>query len=131
MSQSDLDVNLSEIPFGFEVGREIGPVDVFLTGGTTVNIIDYNLSNSVSWYQSGNSSPFMRQRWRDSGTPVRLGFYSGLSMRVPLKRDGRVLLEARSSYRWVDPVHVSAGIADVEIDPSSWEAGIGIVIILE
>ena len=73
----------------------------------------------------------MRQRWRDSGTPVRLGFYSGLSMRVPLKRDGRVLLEARSSYRWVDPVHVSAGIADVEIDPSSWEAGIGIVIILE
>ncbi|NOX99404.1 MAG: hypothetical protein GXP30_06700 [Verrucomicrobia bacterium] len=131
LSRADLDVSLNEIPLGFEIGREIGPFDVFLTGGTTVNIINYDLSNTVNWYQAGRSNPVMRQKWRDSGTPVRLGFYSGLTIRLPLKRDGRVLLETRSSYRWVDPVRVSAGIADVEIDPSSWEAGIGIVIILE
>ena len=131
MSHANLDVNLNEIPVGFEIGRQVGPVDIFFIGGTTVNIIDYNLSNSLTWYQEGRSSPIMSQRWHDSGTPVRLGFYSGLAIKVPLKRDGRIYVEAHGSYRWVDPLHVSAGIVDVTIDPSSWESGIGIVIILD
>lgn len=130
MSRADLDVNLSEIPVGFEIGREIGPVDLYVVGGTTLNVIDYNLTNSVAWYRAGSSTPITRQQWRDSGTPVRVGFYSGFAMKVPLKRDGRIYLESHGTYRWVDPVHASAGIADVEIDPSSWEAGVGIVIII-
>ncbi len=130
VSRADLDVNLSEIPVGFEIGREIGPVDFYVVGGTTVNVIDYNLRNSVSWYRVGSSAPIKRQQWSDSGTPVRVGFYSGFAIKIPLKRDGRVYLESHGTYRWVDPVHASAGIADVKIDPSSWEAGVGIVIII-
>lgn len=131
MSQSNLDVNLNEIPFGIEIGRRVGPVDLFFTAGSTVNIIDYNLSNSVSWYQQGSNSPISTQRWRDSGTPVRVGFYSGLAIKVPLNSGRKIFFEAHGTYRWVDPVHASAGIADVTIDPSSWESGIGFLIFLD
>ena len=32
--------------------------------------------------------------------------------------------------RWVDPVHASAGITDVEIDVSSWQGRIGLGSVL-
>ena len=129
MSRADLDVSLNEIPFGLEIGRKIGPAEVFFTCGTTLNAINYDLSNSLTWFQSGRSGALSKQHWRNSGTPVKIGAYSGLNVKIPITRSGRIYAEIHSSYRWVDSVHVSAGVAEVDIDLSSWESGIGIGII--
>ncbi len=75
-------------------------------------------------YLCGNS----KQRWRDSGTPVKIGAYSGINV-PPLSRSGRFYAGIHSSYRWVDPVHASAGVAKVDIDLSSRENSLGIGII--
>jgi len=77
----------------------------------------------------GRSRPLTQQRWRDSGSPVKVGLYGGLEVKVPLTKSGRIYAEAHGSYRWVDSISASAGIANVEIDVSSWESGVGIGII--
>ncbi|MFK5921801.1 MAG: hypothetical protein QM496_06450 [Verrucomicrobiota bacterium] len=129
VSRADLDVKLNEIPIGLEIGRKVGRSEVFFTCGTTLNVVDYNLTSSLTWYQSGRSGALSKQRWRDSGTPVKIGAYSGLNVKIPISRSGRFYAEIHSSYRWVDSVHASAGAAEVDIDLSSWESGLGIGII--
>jgi hypothetical protein len=131
VGSSHLDVDLNEIPLGVEVGRSFGKLELFLTGGATLNVIGYDLDSQVSWYQEGHSRALTTDRWRDSGTELKIGLYGGLAAKYPLTADGKFYLEAHGSYRWVDPVHASAGFADVEIDPSSWEGGLGIGIVLD
>jgi len=126
VSTSDLDVTLNEIPFGFEIGRAAGPVDIFLTGGATLNVINYELTNRVDWYASGSSSPVASEVSRDSGTPLKVGLYGGILARCNLTDDGKLYLESSGTYRWVDPVQASAGSTTVEIDPSSWEGRFGL-----
>jgi len=126
VTSSDLDVTLNEIPFGFEIGRTAGPIDIFLTAGATLNVIDYELQNRVDWYSSRSSSPVATQLSRDSGTPLKVGLYGGLLARCNLTQNGKFYLETSGTYRWVDPVHATAGISTVEIDPSSWEGRFGI-----
>ncbi len=125
-STSNLDVNLNEIPFGLEVGHKAGPVDLFLTGGFTLNIIDYELENRIDWIAAGSKSPVASQVARDSGTPLKVGLYGGLVARCNLSEDGRFFIESSGTYRWVDPVQANAGLTSVEIDPSSWEGRFGI-----
>lgn len=130
VGSSHLDVDLNEIPLGVEVGRSFGKLELFLTGGATLNVIGYDLDSQVSWYRTGHSRALMTERWRSSDTELKIGLYGGLAAKYPLTADGKIYLEAHGSYRWVDPVHASAGFADVEIDPSSWEGGIGVGIVL-
>ena len=130
VGRSDLDVNLNEIPLGVEVGRQVGAVQVFLTGGATLNVVDYDLTSQVAWYQQGRSRALVTERWRDSDTAVKVGLFGGLVARMPLTGSGNVYLEGHGGYRWVDSVHAAAGFSNVEIDPSSWEGGLGIGIIL-
>jgi hypothetical protein len=131
VGSSHLDVDLNEIPLGVEVGRSFGKLELFLTGGATLNVIGYDLDSQVSWFREGHSRALTTERWRDSGTELKIGLYGGLAAKYPLTASGKIYLEAHGSYRWVDPVHASAGFADVEIDPSSWEGGLGIGIVLE
>lgn len=125
IGSSDLDVNLNEIPFGFELGwQPVKGLTLGITGGATLNVIDYDLTSQVSWYRAGRSNPILSQRWTDSGSPVKVGLYGGIMAKYALTE--KVYLEAHGSYRWVDSVHASAGVADVEIDVSSFEGGLGI-----
>lgn len=125
---SNLNVNLNEVPIGMEVGRKAGPVDLLLTGGLTLNVVDYELENRFDWVAAGSSSPIASQVARDSGTPLKVGLYGGVVARCNLSKDGRLFLESSGTYRWVDPVHASAGLASVEIDPSSFQGRLGIGI---
>lgn len=127
IGSADLDVMLNEVPIGLEFGRRFGKLQALLTGGVTLNIISYDLESRLVWHRSGGST--FTERWRDDDDAVRIGFYGGLVLRYPLCESGRVFLEARGSYRWVDPVHAQAGFASVEIDPSSWEGGLGLCIV--
>lgn len=127
MARSDLDVTLNEIPIGFEVGKRFGKIEVLLTGGASLNVIGYDLDSSIVWHRSGMSS--VTQRWSNSGTALKVGLFGGLVTRVPLCESGRIYFEAHGTYRWVDPIDVTAGFASVEIDPSSWEGGLGIGIL--
>lgn len=125
VGRADLEVSLNEIPFGLRFTREAGPVDLSWEGGLTFNILQYNLKSQLAWYEAGRTAPAFQHSWQDSGTPFKLGLFTGLAARLPLTPDGRVFLETRGSYRWVDPVTVSAGMANVEIDASSWEGRAG------
>lgn len=126
VGSADLDVDLHEIPLGIEVGRQFGKLELFLTAGATINVIDYDLTSRVNWYQSGRTSPVASGHWSDNSSEVKLGFYGGVEAHLPLTEDGRLYVEAHGSYRWVDPTDANAGFASVTIDPSSWEGGVGI-----
>ena len=131
LARADLQVSLHELPFGVETVRQVGPVELALRSGFTLNVIDYNLTSSLAWYEEGVSSPAFAQEWRDASTPLKVGLFGGIAARLPLSEDGRIFVETSGSYRWVDPVHASAGIAEVEIDVSSWEGRIGLGIVLD
>ncbi len=120
-----------KIPFGLKISRKVRRSEVFFTCGTTLNIVDYDLTSSLTWYQSGCSGALSKQPWRDSGsgTPVKIGAYSGFNVKIPISRSGRFYAKIHSSYRWVNSVHASAGGTDVNIDLSSWKSGLGIGII--
>lgn len=122
VGQADLKVSLNEIPLGLQFTRKAGPLDLSLKGGLTLNILQYQLQSQLSWYETGNSQAAAHQKWRETGTPFKLGLFTGIAARLPLTVDGRLFFETSGSYRWVDPVNASAGIASVEIDPSSWES---------
>jgi hypothetical protein len=122
VARADLDVDLHEIPLGLEFGQEFGKLDVLLTAGLTLNVIAFDLN---SQFASGTDV----QRWRNEGNEIKAGGYLGLVGRYPLCASGKVFAEARGSYRWVDSTEVSAGFATAEIDPSSWEGGLGIGIL--
>jgi hypothetical protein len=123
IARATLDVDLHEIPFGLEFGREFGKLDMLLTAGVTLNVIDFDLNTEFAMKQ------LAVQRWNSDGSKVKAGGYLGLVGRYPLCASGKVFAEARGSYRWVDSTEVSAGFATVEIDPSSWEGGMGLGIL--
>lgn len=125
---SNLNVNLNEVPIGLEVGRKAGPVNLFFTGGLTLNAVNYELENRFDWVAAGSSTPIASRVARDTGTPLKVGLFGGIVARYNLTKDGRLYFESSGTYRWVDPVHASAGLASVEIDPSSFQGRLGIGI---
>ncbi len=130
LSSAELDTRLVEIPMGLAAWRELGPFQVGFNGGLTFNVIDYDLQSRLSWFQAGATEAVSQLGWNQSGTHLKVGMYAGLSARLPLSSDERIFLEATGSYRWVDPVHASAGPVDVEIDASSAEGRFGVGIVL-
>ncbi len=131
VSRADLEVSLQEIPFGIEIGHRVGPLECYLTGGATLNLIDYDLTSRLDWFESGLSTPRFSGSWRDTGNPLKAGLFGGLTAKLFLNDSKRIYVEGSTSYRWVDPVHASAGIVDVEIDVSSWEGRFGFGIVLD
>lgn len=127
VGSADLDVDLNEIPIGFEFGRRVGKLEVLLSGGATVNFIGYDLDSRLVWHRTGHGT--MTERWSDSGTEVKVGLYAGLVARYPVTDSGRVYLEAHGGYRWVDEIAAQAGFVGARIDPSSWDAGLGLGVI--
>ena len=125
VASSTLDVNLNEIAFGLERGCQQGPVQLLVTGGLTLNVIDYELNSTVAWYDRSGNRVSTYLNGQDSGSPIKVGLYGGLVARCDLSKDGRFYLESSGTYRWVDSVTASTGVASVEIDPSSWEGRFG------
>jgi hypothetical protein len=122
---ADLDVRLNEIPIGLKVGRKFGRLTLLAEFGGSVNVIDYDLDSTTTWYRS-TGGVHSRTRWNDSGSPLKVGAFGGLAAQCDLTRDGRLFLEAHGTYRWVDEVHASAGPVSTKIDVSSWEGGLSI-----
>jgi hypothetical protein len=122
---ADLDVRLNEIPIGLKVGRKFGRLTLLAELGGSVNVIDYDLDSTTTWYRS-TGGVHSRKRWSDSGSPVKAGVFGGLAAQCDLTQDGRFFLEAHGTYRWVDEVHASAGPVSTKIDVSSWEGGLSI-----
>jgi hypothetical protein len=125
VTRGDLDVHLNEMPIGVKVGRRFGRFTVLAELGGSLDVIDYDLAASTTWYR-GNSSTYSRQSWHDSGSPVKVGAFGGVAVQVDLTSNGRIFLEGHSTYRWVDAVHASAGPVSAKIDVSSWEGGVSL-----
>ena len=122
VARADLDVAIHEVPLGLEFGQDFGQLNLLLTAGLTLNVIAFDLNSQFA-------SNAAVQRWRNEGNEIKAGGYVGLVGRYPLSASGKVFAEARGSYRWVDSTEVSAGFATAEIDPSSWEGGLGLGIL--
>jgi len=120
---AELAVELDEVPIGLEAGFRAGPWEFWGTSGVTLNAVGYEFESRLRG--TGPEGAF-GQRWREEGTALRAGGFLGIGGRWALGRDGRWYAEARTSYRWVEPVQVRAGFATARIDPTSWEGGLGI-----
>jgi len=129
VSQTHLDLELHEIPFGLEFGRVYGKTKIALNAGGTLNIVDLSLANRTDWFLAGSPAPVFTRFSRQSDTAVKLGAYLGLNLTHPLNKEGTVYFEAHGSYRWVDSMHVETIDARADVDLSSWEGGIGIGIL--
>lgn len=125
VTRGDLDVHLNEMPIGVKVGTRFGRITVLVELGGTLNVIDYDLDASTTWHR-GNGSTYSHQAWQDHGSPVKAGVFSGLAVQFDLTSNGRVFVEAHSTYRWVDAIHASAGPVSTKIDVSSWEGGVSL-----
>lgn len=126
MTATQVNVDLHEIPFAFECGRELGRGQIALQGGLTANIVDFAATSRTDWYLVKNNQYVASQSYRTSGTDLQIGGFVGLNYTCPITEDGRIYFEAHASYRWVDPVEARVGRAHFRIDPSSWEGGVGI-----
>jgi hypothetical protein len=124
-TRADLDVRLNEIPLGLKVGRRFGCLTVLAELGGTLNVIHYDLDASTTWQRS-TGQVVSRARWSDSGSPVKVGFFTGLAVQCNLTKSGRIFMEAHGTYRWVDSIRVAAGPVSTVIDISSWEGGLSI-----
>jgi hypothetical protein len=122
---ADLDVRLNEIPIGLKVGHQFGRLALLAELGGSVNVIDYDLDSSTTWYRSTGGVQ-SRKRWSDSDSPVKAGFFAGLTAQCDLTQNGRIFVEAHGTYRWVDEIHASAGPVSAKIDVSSWEGGLSL-----
>jgi hypothetical protein len=125
VTRADLDVRLNEIPIGMKVGRRFGKATLMAELGGSLNVINYDLDSSTTWYRSTGGVQ-SRKTWSDSDSPVKAGVFGGLTAQCDLTRDGRLFIEAHGTYRWVDDVHASAGPVSANIDVSSWEGGISL-----
>ncbi len=130
-SQTSLNLNLHEIPFGFECGRQIGKSTFSLTAGGTLNIVDLRMSSWTTMYQYGGRNLIHTRTSHHTDTPVKLGAYAGVNFTHPLNDDGSCYLNIHGSYRWVDSFTASTADVSANIDLSSWEGGVGIGIIFD
>lgn len=124
-SKTNVNIDLHEIPLGFECGQPIGKGTLALRGGATVNIVEIGVYNQTDWFQRGVSAPVVSEVFRSSDSTVKMGGFLGTNYTRPVSADGRLYFEAHVSYRWVDSIQASAGNASFEVDLSSWEGGIG------
>ncbi len=129
VSQTNLDLELHEIPFGLEWGRTYGKTKIALNAGGTLNIVNLSLANRTDWFLAGTPGPVFSRYSRQSDTAVKLGAYLGMNLTYPLNEEGTVYFEAHTSYRWVGSVHVETIDARADVDLSSWEGGVGIGIL--
>lgn len=126
-SRTTIDVDLHEIPVGFDCGCEIGRSTLAFSAGATVNIVDLSLRNRTDWFIPGVPTPAATQATRSSTTPVKVGGYVGTTFTCPLNESGDFRFEAHASYRWVPAIGETIGNTYVELDLSSWEGGAGFV----
>jgi hypothetical protein len=125
VTDADLDVHLNEIPLGLKVGRKFGKVTLLAEIGASLNVINYDLDSTTTWYRSTGGLQ-ARKRWNDSASPLKVGLFGGLAAQCDLTANGRFFLEAHGTYRWVDAIHATAGPVSTEIDVSSWEGGLSL-----
>lgn len=131
VSQSTIDLELHEIPIGFECGRQIGDLEVSLTGGMTLNLIDLSLTSRSYYYQYGLSNMIYSRVSRTSESEFKVGAYAGINVTYPLNDNGSWFLNFHASYRWVDSFVASNQDISAVIDLSSFEGGVGISILLD
>lgn len=126
VSRTEVNVDLHEIPIGFEWGVPLGKGNLGVKGGVTLNIVELGIYNRTDWFTRGGTGPFATEIFRSGDTTIEPGAFLGVNFTHPLSGDGRLYLEVHGSYRWVDSVSSSLGNASFEVDLSSWEGGIGI-----
>lgn len=130
MNRVDLAVELHEIPFGFEYGIQQGECYFAFTAGLTLNIIEYGLTERMSWYDTASGHLASADWTSNRGSEFSLGAFAGFNARCPLNEKETIFLIGHLTYRWVDEVSVSTGYSTVEIDASSLEGGIGLSFLL-
>lgn len=131
ISQTNIDLDLHEIPFGFECGRQLGKSTLSFNAGATLNIVELSMTSRTSWYQYGGRNLIYTRVSRQTDTPVKVGAYAGFNFTHPLNDDGSCYLNIHGSYRWVDNITASTGDIQASIDLSSWEGGIGIGFVFD
>lgn len=123
IGSADLDVDLHELLVAAEVTYQIdNRLQLTVAVGPTLNMLDSNLGISSDWMSGGKS--LASYSASDSEMSVRLGVMSQVGIRYFLNSEWFV--EANGGYRFVPEVSTSAGIADAEVNASSWVAGFGV-----
>ena len=97
------DLNLGVYTFGAGISAacDLGPVTVFMGGGPTLSVVDYDVDYSAFGVEKNSDS--MR---------LRGGLYAELGFEVPLNEKWGIGLSGR--YDWI-PVEVSTDLAEIEL----------------
>ncbi len=123
MSRSELDVQLHEVLLALNwecpVARRMW---VGVTGGLTVNLVDWSMIHRTEWTDSSGNSVLSELAQGDDDEVV-LGATGEASLRCDLDAEGRYFAEVHGGFAWVEDVDVDCGAASATIDLSTWTAG--------
>ncbi len=97
----DLNLGLYTLGAGVSAACDMGPVTVFMGGGPTLSVVDYDIDYSVFGIQKNSDS-----------TRLRAGMYAELGLEVPVNEKWAVGISGR--YDWI-PVEVNTDLAEVEL----------------
>jgi len=124
LGRADLNVDLHEIVLapelmfapckGVRVGIQVGP---------TLNFINSDF-DAVAWWDGGSHKHGSKSyKVHDSGTDVKLGVATQVTLMVDLTR--RLFFQASASYRYVPSVDVGTGFGTASIDTTAWQSALG------
>jgi len=123
MSRSELDVQLHEILLGADWVCPITPQVLFgLSGGLTVNVVDWSMTHATVWTDSSGAT-VRTDLINGSDEDVVLGASAEASLRCNIGDEGRYFVEVHGGFAWVDELDVGAGTATGDLDLTSWTAG--------
>ncbi len=122
IGSANLEVDLHELLMAAEVIYQVDDrIQLTAAVGPTLNILDSSLGASSNWYSAGKRVSSFSSN--NSEVSVRAGVMAQVGARYFLNQDW--FLEANGGYRFVPEISTSSGIADADIDASSWVAGFG------
>ncbi len=97
----DLNLGLYTLGAGVSASCDTGPVTLFVGGGPTLSVVDYDIDYSAFDVQKNSDS-----------TRLRAGMYAELGLEVPFSEKWAVGLSGR--YDWI-PVDVNTDLAELEL----------------
>lgn len=123
LGSANMNVDLHEVLIAAEVTYQLNErFHLTAAVGPTLNMLSSDMVVSSGWYQGAKRVSSSSSNTDE--TSLKLGLMAQLGVRYFLSPEW--FLEANGGYRYVPQVTTGSGIAESNIDASSWTAGVGV-----
>lgn len=122
--EESLEVRLHQFTFGPTLATRLGPVQLALGAGLSLNVADWEAVHTETLFvRKGRQAARVFKQWSDAsgGTDVLPGFYVQAAATIPLTP--RLSLTAYGNHDWSKTLSGEAGPSHFSINPTGWTLG--------